>query len=97
MEQCAEAQSVPLAIIMPRESSSTTILYNSCGIRRGDFFFAKHEKKGRCFFTKGSKTGMYIDFIHNKEIYYIHIHTDVRCLTHTRILHSLVHKNSIFI
>jgi hypothetical protein len=26
------------------------------------FFFTKHEKKGRCFFAEGSKTGMYIKF-----------------------------------
>jgi hypothetical protein len=85
-----------LKFYMPRESLPTTILYNSCGIRRGDFFFAKHEKKGMCFFAKGSKIGMYIDFIHRKEIYYIHIHTNVRCLTHIRILHFLVHKNPVF-
>jgi hypothetical protein len=60
------------------------------------FSFAKHEKKVRCFFAEGSKIGMYTDFMHSKEIYHINIHTNVPSLTHTRILHFLVHKNLVF-
>jgi hypothetical protein len=45
------------------------------GIRK--ILFAKHEKKGRCFFAKGSKNGTYADFMHHKEIYYINIHTNI--------------------
>jgi hypothetical protein len=78
------------------KSSSTTILYNSCGIRRGDSSLRNIKRREGVFFAEGSKTGKYIDFMHRKEIYYINIHTNVRCSTHTQILHFLVHKNLVF-
>jgi hypothetical protein len=31
-------------------------------LRSMNFFFTKHEKKGRCFFAEGSKNGMYVKF-----------------------------------
>jgi hypothetical protein len=37
-------------------------------------FFTKHEKKGRCFFRRRLKNGMYISFMHRKEIYYSNLH-----------------------
>jgi hypothetical protein len=52
---------------------------------RRTFFFTKHEKKGRYFFAEGSKNGMYANFMHRKEIYYINVHIDIQCLTHTNI------------
>jgi hypothetical protein len=44
--------------------------------RRGIFFFVKHEKNGRCFFRQRLKNGMYVSFMHHKEIYYIDIHAN---------------------
>jgi hypothetical protein len=52
--------------------------------RREALFFVKDEKKGRCFFTSGSKNDMYGSFMHHKEICYINIHklfTSVFCKT----------------
>jgi hypothetical protein len=34
----------------------------------------KHEKKGRCFFAEGSKTGMCVCFMLHKEINYNNVH-----------------------
>jgi hypothetical protein len=53
------------------------------------FFFTKHEKKGRCFFVEGSKNGMYANFMHRKEIYYINVHIDIQCLIS---MHITSHK-----
>jgi hypothetical protein len=38
--------------------------------RSMDLFFMKHEKKGRCFFTEGSKRYVYKSFMHHKEVNY---------------------------
>jgi hypothetical protein len=57
MKQCAEAQSIPSADIMlpTKEFFADNDIIQQLWHRRGDFFFAKHEKKGRCFFAEGSK------------------------------------------
>jgi hypothetical protein len=39
-------------------------------VLEGVSFFTKHEKKGRCFFAEGSKSGMCVCFMHRKEINY---------------------------
>jgi hypothetical protein len=39
------------------------------------------------FFRRRLRNGMYANFMHRKEIYYINIHIDIQCLTHVRILH----------
>jgi hypothetical protein len=52
----------------------TKLIFVSGDIRR-IFFFAKHEKKGMCFFRQQLKNGTYEAFMHHKEIYYINIHT----------------------
>jgi hypothetical protein len=49
--------------------------YVLIGLAKGGVsFFTKHEKKGRCFFAEGSKTVMYVSFMHHKEIYYSNLH-----------------------
>jgi hypothetical protein len=53
-------------------------------LKKGSFF-TTHEKKGRCF-CRRLKNGMYANFMHRKEIYYINIHIDIQCLTHVQIL-----------
>ena len=55
MKQCAEAQSIPSADIMlpTKEFFADNDIIQQLWHRRGDFFFAKHEKKGRCFFAEG--------------------------------------------
>jgi hypothetical protein len=40
----------------------------------GVSFFTKHEKKGRCFFAEGSKSGMCVCFMHRKEVNYNNLH-----------------------
>jgi hypothetical protein len=64
MKQCAEAQSIPSADIILH---SKEIFVGNVIIQRpwqrirysinkgGNFFFAKYEKKGRCFYAEGSK------------------------------------------
>jgi hypothetical protein len=78
MEQRAEAQSIPSAdkILHTKEIFVDNDIIQKLWHRRGDLFFAKHEKKERCFFAKGSKNGMYTNFMHHKEIYYINIHVE---------------------
>jgi hypothetical protein len=51
-------------------------------------FFMKHEKKGRCFFAEGSKNGMYVSFMHRKEINYNNLHIQFK-VTHIKY-YSLV-------
>jgi hypothetical protein len=53
MEQCAEAQSTPLADIIVHNRK--TFVSNAIIQQSWQFFFAKLEKKGRCFFAEGSK------------------------------------------
>jgi hypothetical protein len=69
MEKNVTAQDVPLTDIL--YYMKLTFVNN--GIRK-ILFFAKHEKKGRCFFRQRLKDGMYEDFMHRKEIYYINVH-----------------------
>jgi hypothetical protein len=69
-KECVIAQHVPSVDIL--YYMRPTFVNN--GIRK--ILFAKHEKKGRCFFAKGSKNCMYVDFMHHKEIYYINVHTN---------------------
>jgi hypothetical protein len=66
MKEHTKAQDMPSADIFSHKG----LIFVSSGIRR-IFFFAKHEKKGRCFFVSGSKNGAYEGFMHHKEIYYI--------------------------
>jgi hypothetical protein len=63
-KQCAKAQSIPSTdiILHSREIFINNVIIQqpwqrmSYSINRGDdFFFAKHEKKGRSFFAEGSK------------------------------------------
>jgi hypothetical protein len=70
-KECAIPQHIPPANI----SYYTKPTSVNSGIRK-KILFAKHEKKGRCFFAKGSKEGTYVDFMHHKEIYYINVHTN---------------------
>jgi hypothetical protein len=56
-----------------QENLLSTVSHNRFAIK-GASFFTKHEKKGRCFFAEGSKNGMYVNFMHRKEIYYINLH-----------------------
>jgi hypothetical protein len=51
MEKNVTVQDVPSADILYYMKPT----FVNSGIRK-ILFFAKHEKKGRCFFTKGSKT-----------------------------------------
>jgi hypothetical protein len=37
------------------------------------------------FFRRRLKNGMYANFMHRKEIYYINIHIDIQCLTRTNV------------
>jgi hypothetical protein len=59
-------------------------------------------KEGKVFFRRRLKNGMYTNFMHHKEIYYISIHTNIRCLSrthddnHIQALHFLVCNNLIF-
>jgi hypothetical protein len=57
MEQCAEAQSIPSTdiILHTKEIFVDNDIIQKLWHRRGVFFFAKHEKKGMCFFAEGSK------------------------------------------
>jgi hypothetical protein len=57
MEQRTEAQSIPSAdiILHTKEIFVDNDIIHKLWHRMGDLFFAKHEKKGRCFFTEGSK------------------------------------------
>jgi hypothetical protein len=57
MEQRAEAQSIPSAdkILLTKEIFVDNDIIQKLWHRRCDLFFAKHEKKGRCFFAEGSK------------------------------------------
>jgi hypothetical protein len=50
-------------------------------------------KKGKMFFRQRLKNGMYANFMHRKEIYYINIHIDIQCLT---CKHITSHKCWIF-
>jgi hypothetical protein len=70
---------------MPRNFLSTTILYNSCAIE--GLFLYEAWKEGKVFFRQRLKSGMNANFMHRKEIYYINIHIDIKCLTHVRILY----------
>jgi hypothetical protein len=60
MKECVVAQHIPSADIL----YYTKLTFINSGIRK-ILFFAKHEKKGRCFFAKGSKT----------------VHTKISCIT----------------
>jgi hypothetical protein len=66
---------------MPQHIFSADITYYTkstfitTGVRK--ILFAKHEKKGRCFFRRRLKNGMYTNFMHHKEIYYISIDTNI--------------------
>jgi hypothetical protein len=51
MKEYTVSQHMPLADIW----YFTKLTYVNSGVRE-ILFFAKHEKKGRCFFAKGSKT-----------------------------------------
>jgi hypothetical protein len=51
MKECTVSQHMPSANIW----YYTKLTYVNSGIKK-ILFFAKHEKKGRCFFAKGSKT-----------------------------------------
>ena len=57
MEQRAEAQGIPSAdiILHIKEIIVDNDIIQKLWHRRCNFFFAKHEKKGRCFFVEGSK------------------------------------------
>jgi hypothetical protein len=66
MKECALAQHIPSIDILV----NTKLTFINSGIRK-ILFFAKHEKKGRCSFRQRLKNGMYEDFMHHKEIYYI--------------------------
>jgi hypothetical protein len=68
-----------------------------------NIFLRKAWKEGKVFFCQQLKNGMYEDFMHHKEIYYINIHTKTWCLfltkdeIHTQALHSQVYKNLVFL
>jgi hypothetical protein len=51
MKECDVAQHMPSGDVL----NYTKLTFINSGIRK-ILFFAKHEKKGRCFFAKGSKT-----------------------------------------
>jgi hypothetical protein len=55
MKQYVEAQSIPSADIMlhTKETFANNNIIQQLSHTRRDFFFAKHEKKGRCFFAEG--------------------------------------------
>jgi hypothetical protein len=57
MKQCAEAQTIPSAdiILHTKEIFVDNDIIQQLWHRKGDFLFAKHEKKGMCFFAEGSK------------------------------------------
>jgi hypothetical protein len=78
---------VPSAVVIlhARKDFADNNIIQQLWHRWGDFFFVKHEKKGRCFFAEGSKNGMYTTFMRHKEIYYINKH--IRCSIHTQMLH----------
>jgi hypothetical protein len=61
--------------------------YTTVVLQKGSFF-TKHEE-GKVFFRRRLKNGMYANFMHRKEIYYINIHTYIQYLTHIQILHFL--------
>jgi hypothetical protein len=71
MKERAIAQHIPSADIL--YYTKLTFINNDI---REILFFAKHEKKGRCFFAM-LKNGIYEDFMHHKEIYYINVQTNV--------------------
>jgi hypothetical protein len=50
------------------------------------FFPLRSMKRREGVFPLKAKNGMYVNFMHHKEIYYINIHIDIQCLTHVRIL-----------
>jgi hypothetical protein len=54
-------------------------------------------KRREGVFSPKAQNGTYTNFTHRKEIYYINIHTNIRCSTYIQILHFLVHKNSVFL
>jgi hypothetical protein len=79
------AQDMPSADI----SSYTKLIFVSSDIRR-IFFFAEHEKKGRCFFANNSKTiGTKISCITKKYITLIYIKKlDVCFLQKSKAIHK---------
>jgi hypothetical protein len=76
MEQCAGAQSVPSAIIIFVDNN---IIQQLC-YRRALSLRSMKRREG--VFGRRLKNGMYTNFMHRKEIYYINIHIDIQCLTH---------------
>jgi hypothetical protein len=58
MKQCAEAQKYTFGRYNFTHQGIFVgnVIKQHLWHRRDDFFFVKHEKKGRCFFAEGSKT-----------------------------------------
>jgi hypothetical protein len=42
-------------------------------------------KRREGVFSPKAKNGMYADFMHHKEIYYINVHINIKCLARTNI------------
>jgi hypothetical protein len=104
MKECVVAQNMPSAdifirktgIFVSRITKQQSWQNTHCWIdRRETLFFVKHEKKGRRFFTSGSKNGMYKSSMHHKEICYSNIHklfTNVFCKTRNHAQQFLTSK-----
>jgi hypothetical protein len=59
-------------------------------------FFTMHEKKGRCFFRRRLKNGMYVSFMHRKEINYNNLHIRSK-VTHIKYYSFVTIKSTMFI
>jgi hypothetical protein len=91
MKQCAGAQSILSAIIILHAKKffvDNNIIQQLCYIRA---LSLRSMKEGKVFFRRRLKNGMYANFMHRKEIYYINILIDIQCLTHVQILHQMPH------
>jgi hypothetical protein len=70
-----------------RKSSSAILSYNRCGkiwgsqSIEGVIFLCEAWREGKVFFRRRLKNGMYANFMHHKETYYINIHKNIWCLT----------------
>jgi hypothetical protein len=60
-------------VLRHEEALGNTVL--SVLSQEGISFFTKHEKKGRCFFRRRLKNGIYVSFMHRKEINYNNLHS----------------------
>jgi hypothetical protein len=70
-----------------------TVSHNRFAIKRG-FFLYEAWKEGKVFFRRRLKNGMWVNFMHRKEIYYINLH--ICSLSHTQNV-TLYHYNESLI